>query len=160
MKRVVHLLLTLGIILAAGSIPVHAQSQATITCDGEDISIQTDAATDLYNENIDEIPSYLRGLVASNTTEIHVENADPEYYTVTTNDDREVTDVRFGETDSPDVTVTTDEATACSVYQSDDPVATARDEYSNDDITIESTGVVNKVKVSVVDTVVDLADMF
>lgn len=158
MKRAIISILIAASLLSVP--PAAGQSQPTITCAGEPHPVDTQDAVALYNENTDAVPSVLTGAIASNTTEIRIENASQEYYTVRTNTELNVTDVSVGPADDPDLIVRSDRDTACDAYTASDRVGTLKTAYENDDITIEATGTLDKAKVFVGERAVDVLNMF
>jgi hypothetical protein len=132
----------------------------TLNCDGEIYPVATQKIADMYNQNTDQVPSVITGLVASNTTEIRVENARQKYYTVKTNNDLNITDVSVGSADNPDIMVKLDKETVCDAYTSDDRVDTVTAAYEDGEITITATGTLDKAKVFIGKQAAGILDMF
>jgi len=153
-------LVTLGMV--AGTATVAAQPDTdleetpTIQCDGETGEIDVDYAVDLYNENTDSVPSLLQGVIASNTTELQIEDAEQDAYTLQTDGSMEITDVELGSADDPDVIVQTNRETACVLATADDPIDAFNTAYENDEVTVEGQGTVESAKVYVVEIAMEV----
>jgi len=155
----VALLVAVGLLVGAAG-PVGAQSNPPITCGGETGEVQIDQVVALYNNNTDAVPSMVGSVAASNTTELQIENATQEYYTLQADGSLEITSVELGEADDPNVIVETDRQTACSLYTAENPVVEFNGAYDSGEITIEGAGTIDKAKVFVVERAMDLAGMF
>lgn len=151
-------LITALIIGATGS--VSGQSNPPITCGGDTSNIQIDQVVALYNQNTDAVPSIVGSVAASNTTELQIDNAAQEYYTLRADGSLEITSVTLGAATDPNVIVKTDRQTACSLYTAQDPVAEFNQAYDSGAITIEGAGTIDKAKVFIVERAMDLAGMF
>jgi len=161
MRRILFVTLLVAVALLAGATgPVAAQSNPSITCGGETGEIQIDQVVALYNDNTDAVPSMVGSVAAANTTELQIQNAAQEYYSLQADGSLEITSVALGEAEDPNVIVETDRQTACSLYTAEDPVAEFNQAYESDAITIEGAGTIDKAKVFVVERAMDLAGMF
>ena len=161
MNRILVVTLLVTVALLAGATgPVAAQSNPSITCGGETGEIQIDQVVALYNNNTDAVPSMVGSVAASNTTELQIENAAREYYTLQADGSLEITSVALGEADDPNVIVETDRQTACSLYTAENPITEFNEAYDSGEITIEGAGTIDKAKVFVVERAMDLAGMF
>ena len=161
MYRPLFVTLLVAVALLAGATgPVSAQSNPPITCGGETGAVEIDQVVAFYNNNTDAVPSMIGSVAASNTTELQIQNAAQEYYTLQADGSLEITSVEFGEAEDPNVIVTTDQQTACSLYTAADPVAEFNDAYDSGEITIEGAGTIDKAKVFIVKRAMDLAGMF
>ena len=117
MRRILFVTLLVVVALLAGATgPVAAQSNPSITCGGETGEIQIDQVVTLYNDNTDAVPSMVGSVAAANTTELQIQNAAQEYYTLQADGSLEITSVALGEAEDPNVIVETDRQTACSLY--------------------------------------------
>jgi hypothetical protein len=154
-------LLVVAALLAGGVGSVGAQSNPQLTCGGETGEIQIDQVVALYNENTDAVPSMIGSIAASNTTELQINNAAQEYYTLQADGSLQITAVKRGAADDPNVIVETDRETACSLYTAEDPVAAFNQARAAGDITIKGgDSPVDKAKVFIVKRATDIAGMF
>lgn len=161
MHRTLFVVLLVAVALLAGATgPVAAQSNPSITCDGETGEIQIDQVVALYNNNTDAVPSMVGSVAASNTTELQIQNAAQEYYTLQADGSLEITSVELGEAENPNVIVETDRRTACSLYTAQEPIAEFNEAYDSGEITIEGAGTIDKAKVFIAKRAMDLAGMF
>ena len=97
MYRTLLVTLILAVALVAGVTgPVNAQSNPPITCGGETGEIQIDQVVAVYNNNTDAVPSMVRSVAASNTTELQVKNAAHPNYTLQAAGSFELTSVDLG----------------------------------------------------------------
>lgn len=150
---IVGLIATPAAIAESPSLP---EAQSTLTCGSGDHYVDYATATGIYNNNTDAIPSPIKPVIQSNTSELQIENASQEYYTITTDDSMKITSVSLGTTSEEDVKIVTDRDTACSLYTAADPVSTFTQAYADGDIEIESKGVVKSTVTYVVKKVVEL----
>lgn len=161
MHRTLFIALLVAVALLTGVTgSVGAQSNPPITCGDETGEVQIDQVVAFYNNNTDAVPSMIGSVAASNTTELQIQNATQEYYTLQADGSLEITSVEFGEAEDPNVIVETDRQTACSLYTAADPVAEFNEAYDSGEITIEGAGTIDKAKVFVVERAMDLAGMF
>ena len=161
MKRTIGMItLLVGLLVVTGSTPVHAQPDPQLTCQGEQIDVQVDRAIEVLNNNTDRAPSAVASLISSNTTEVHIENADEEYYTVSVDDSLAITDVSAGQAENPNVIIKTDRSTACTVYTHNNPVSAGLQAYENQDVRIEATNPADKAKVYIAERAMDVASLF
>ena len=161
MHRTLFVTLVVVVALVAGVTgSVSAQSNPPITCGGETGEIQIDQVVAVYNDNTDAVPSMVGSVAASNTTELQVENAAQEYYTLQADGSLAITSVELGEAENPNVIVKTDRQTACSLYTAADPVAAFNQAYDSGEITIEGAGTIDKAKVFIAKQAMNLAGMF
>lgn len=152
-------LAVLGLLLVLGMLavpPASAQS-AEIQCDSGAYSLQDLQIAERYNENLDRIPSVLRGPLTGNTVEITIENSDVPTYHFTTNDNRTIVSYERGPADNEDVRIHVQKAAACRVIESDDPSSTFEHAYKSGEITIEGVGVIKGAEVFVVERILDAA---
>lgn len=148
---IVGLIATPAAIAESPSLP---ETESTLTCGGGNHNVNYGTATSIYNNNTDAIPSPIKPVIQSNTSELQIENASQEYYTITTDDSMKITSVSLGTTSKEDVKIVTDRDTACSLYTATDPVSTFTQAYADDEIEIESKGVIKSAVTYVVEKVV------
>lgn len=161
MHRTLFIALLVAVALLTGVTgSVGAQSNPPITCGDETGEVEIDQVVAFYHNNTDAVPSMIGSVAASNTTELQIQNATQEYYTLQADGSLEITSVEFGEAEDPNVIVETDRQTACSLYTAADPVAEFNQAYDSGEITIEGAGTIDKAKVFIVERAMDLAGMF
>lgn len=163
MRNALYILLVGVLVLSSTAVPVTATGEPTLpdeqvmlNCEEQTYQVNYSVATQLYSTNTDAIPDVVKPFVQSNSTEIVIENANQQYYTVTTDSAMDVTEVALGQTANEDVTVTLNRSTACRLYTAEDPVSTFQTVYANDAIEIEPTGTIKSAATTVVDGITNL----
>ncbi|SEH67070.1 hypothetical protein SAMN05192561_12711 [Halopenitus malekzadehii] len=161
MRRILTVtILILGALATVWVAPVQAQDSPELTCGSEQVDANVDRSVALFNDNTDAIPSSVATIVSSNTTEIRISNASQQSYTVSLNESLTITDVNVGPAADPDVTVTMNRTTACTVSTADDPVSVAQQMYRDDAITVQGNGLVNQAKTGIIDIAVEVGRFF
>jgi len=161
MRRTIGMItLLVSLLVVTGSPPVHAQPDPQLTCQGENIDVQVDRVIEVLNNNTDAVPSAVAPLISSNTTEVHIQTAEQNYYTVHVDNSLTITGVSTGQAENPDVIVKTDRSTACTVYTHDNPISAGLQAYENQDVTIEATNPTDKAKVYIAKRAMDVASLF
>lgn len=162
MRSSLAITLVLALVIASAAAPVASAQTAsgteTIQCgdDGETVDVET--AVDVFESSTDRIPSAIRPALASNTTHLRIEGADPADYTVQTDDDFAVTNFEAGAPDSPDTIIETTEQTACEIVEAENPVDATLSAYYDNDINVRSTSTVKNAAISAAKVVVDAAN--
>lgn len=155
MKVKIAVVLSVLLIVAIATAPVHAQSDApespTIECDGEAAAIDIEESVSLFEGNTEAIPSVIKPVLPSNMTHLHVAGAENGDFAVALDEDLHVESVSIGEPEDPDVIVETDREMACEIVTADDHVEAFVQGYDNGDITVEATGTVGGAVLYVVE---------
>lgn len=151
-----YALLVVGIVVAAtlGTGAVAAQEDQR----SDDRLVENlDALANTYNQNLEQVPGVFRDQLANERVEVVVESDDgANHYAANTGDGARVTAIERGEAENPTVRVTTDAETLEEIRTADDPASTAVDAYDSGEIKISGVGVVNAVKVTVVEAAVSV----
>lgn len=151
-----YALLVVGIVVAAtlGTGAVAAQEDQR----SDDRLVENlDALANTYNQNLEQVPGVFRDQLANERVEVVVESDDgANHYAAKTGDGARVTAIERGEAENPTVRVTTDTETLEEIRTADDPASTAVDAYDSGEIKISGVGVVNAVKVTVVEAAVSV----
>ena len=146
--------------------PVVAQSQDTttdentfsVTCSENTVSVPLSDVKKAYNNNTGQVPGVLEPALTSNTTLVEITGADNPYYTLQTVDGSlEASSLTATETEDPDVIVRVEKSVVCALPQSNDPVQTLTEAHQDGALEITAQSTVNKVKVFIVEKVMDLA---
>lgn len=157
-------IILLGVLIASVSmVPIAAAQQASVpndevslTCNDEELTVDYGTVTQLANANTDAIPGPLKSFMGANTIELEVENADQQYYTITTDSSMKITQLSLGQPESPDLMVQSDRTTACEIYTADQPANAFQTEYQAGNIDVEANGAVKSAVVSVTESLSDL----
>lgn len=158
------LAIALGLALVAASAAAPAASAQTasgtetIQCGDDGSTVDVETAVGVFESSTDRIPGAIRPALASNTTHLRIEGADPVNYTVRTDDDFAVTSFESGAPESPDTVVETTDETACEIVGAEDPVDATLSAYHDDEIDVRSTSTMKNAAISVAKVVVDAAD--
>lgn len=157
-------IILLGVLIASVSmVPIVSAQQASVpdkevslTCDDEELTVDYGTVTKLANANTDAIPGPLKSFMGANTIQLEVENADQQYYTITTDSSMKITQLSLGQPESPDLLVQSDRKTACDIYTADQPAKAFQKEYQAGEIDVEANGAVKSAVVSVTESLSDL----
>lgn len=133
-------------------------SLPSLQCGNTTYDVDVRKAVGLYHENTDAVPPAIAPLVAANTTELRIDGASQRYYTIYMDSSLSITAVDLSQPSNPDVIVSTNRATACTVFTSATPASTAQTAYADGDISVRATNPVDQVKVSVVEGLTNIAD--
>lgn len=115
-------------------------------------------AIEVYNNNTESVPDVIGGSIASETVEFTNTDSNNSF-TLQTTDSLEIDSYSSNQADDPDVIVQTDTETLCNLATASDPVSEFNSAYDSNKITIEATNTVDKAKVFIVDTAMELIDI-
>ena len=140
----------LTIAIFAGIVP------SAVGINGEsDLFEEMEPLVDIYNQNVDRIPSLLKGPIADERihAEISLNDGTVLILGITTDKDAKIISFEKGEISDPTIKAYTTENTIRSIMNSEDPVSAFQDALDTGAITYEGVGVVNKLKVFVIETI-------
>lgn len=162
MRLLLAITLGVALVVASAAAPVASAQSAsgtqTFQCGDDGTSVDVETAVGVFESSTDRIPGAIRPALASNTTHLRIEGADPADYTVQTDDDFTVTGFASGAPERPDTVVEMTDETACEIVGAEDPVDATLSAYNDDEIDVRSTSVVKNAVISVAKIAVDAAD--
>ena len=115
---------------------------------GSDLFEELKPLVDIYNQNVDRIPSPLKGPIADERIhgEISLDDGTVLILGITTDNDAKIIGFEKGEISDPTIKAYTTENTIRSIMNSEDPVSAFQDALDTGAITYEGVGVLNKIK--------------
>lgn len=151
--------LTIIITVNIVTIPVSSTTpeKVSLTCNGNEISSEVDPVVQYYNNNTDMIPSILKSVLSTNTTDFTIKNSSINNYTIQTNSDLNITNIDTEKPTNPNAIIYTDKSVICEVVRSDNPITTFQKAYQDDYIEIEGQGLIDSARVFAIDLINSLA---
>jgi hypothetical protein len=130
-------------LLAVGLVATPAAAAVEPTAD------DAEEAVELYNENVDEVPDFIRDRFADERVVVRVERTGEAdvVYTAETDEDARVVAFEEGEHD-PTLRVVTDEKTIREVADAENPRVAAMNAYESDDVSVEGVGFTDSLRVA------------
>lgn len=145
MKSTRRLLLAALVVLSVLSFP--AGTASAQACDFSEERLDTFAG--LYNQNLDQVPGYLIGLISGHRIDVRMDSTSGERrFAAVTAEDGRITSFREGTIEDPTLVVETRESTLCRIVISENPIQTASDAYLDGDIEIRATSTVTNIMLS------------
>lgn len=140
MKRIVLLLVLTGLFITATAAQI---SESDVPADPSVYQLQQYAQ--IYNNNTDKVPGFVRGIVGDQTINLHYEN---NTYGVEMNN-MQIDNVTTSYNESS-LEVWVDQKDIVEVANANNSVKKLRTKLDNDEITYKEHGVANKVKFGVI----------
>ncbi|MDI6810123.1 MAG: hypothetical protein QMD80_00325 [archaeon] len=113
---------------------------------------------DIYNQNVDRIP-FIKSFIGDERihAEISLDDGTVLILGIITNKDAKIISFERGEISDPTIKAYTTEKTVRTIMNSEDPVSAFQDALDNEEITIKGVGLCNKIKVGVMEGVMEFA---
>jgi hypothetical protein len=104
-----------------------------------------------YNDNVEQVPSFVRGVVTDGRIHAVVDGDTQRDYTAVTGPDRRLSELRPGQPSDSTVAVENDCETLTTVVDASDPADGFVSEYDAGDTTVRGVGIANVVAVEAVE---------
>lgn len=136
--------LSISIMLAALLVVGLAAAPAAVAADTS--QQDTDEVVDAYNQNVDEIPDFVKNRFADERVAVTIErdDAEPIEHTAVTDKSAHIVELEDGIAD-PTIRIITDEQTLREISNAENPVEAGTEAYKSEDVTVEGVGVTNTV---------------